>query len=788
MLDNLSMKVVKNKKWILLAFVILTVAAAICIPFVGINYDLTSYLPDDMETTKAIGIMNEEFGANGTCNVVVKKVSVKRALEIKNIIIGINGVQTVMWIDDLVGSMKPEGMDMAAFINLILASSNLIPKEFKGQIESFYKESTVKFQLIMTGNDYSRSTSQALTAIDKQVAEKCYFIGMSASAFNNVSVTMSETLKAAIILVPIIILILIIATTSWLDPVLILLAIGVSIVLNMGTNLIMGQISFLTMASGAILQLALSMDYSIFLLHRYKQEKEKGLDAKPAMAAALRHCLSPISASSLTTIAGFVALMFMRYKIGMDMGLVLAKGILISLLTVFLLLPALIVYCDKGIEKSKHKNIFFRTKAISTGIKKTRYILPIIIIAIIIPTIIAQGMNTFLYGDKATMGGEGSRLDSDRIAVEEIFDVNNNFVILVKGDNYEKQAQLAERIMALDNVETSTFQSYGKMYNDEYNKQVAIVRGELIKNNPNATAEEIEALLSPRLPSIKDGVTKTLEIAAMQLNSDNYTRIVGNLLLDEETPETLALVEEIKAICSEVMQDDEYYLTGASVAVGDIKQVVEKDFKIVNIMSLALIAIILLFTYKSAILPVILLAVIQGSIWINMALPYLMGKPLIFIGYMIVSAVQLGATIDYGILFASRYIEARQTMGRFDANTAAFKASTQSVLTSGGILCAAGFVIQLSSSMPGMSVLGMLIGQGALCSMLLVLILLPQLLMVFDKLIRRTTYKGMTRMIDERFLNPLEPPPYAEQLITVDMLDNDSNCNNSSKSGKKSSL
>lgn len=691
--------IIQKRLVIISIFAVLCVISAFCIPLVKVNYDSSKYLPDDTVTAKGLDIYYGEFGDNGTVSVMVKDLSVVQALDFKKQMQNIEGIASVVWLDDIVLPYKLENMTEEMFWNSFDGIKASLPADVQALLTDYYN-GDAKYFVTMTDTDYDTSSTLAIKEIDK--LGTVYLSGTTATAYNNVNVMMNETLKAALIIVPVIIIILLLATGSFFEPLLFLIVIGVSILLNMGTNIIFGEISNLTQATAAILQLALSMDYLIFLLNRYKQEKLKNNDINLAMKEAIKRSFMPILASSLTTIAGFVALMFMRYKIGFDMGIVLTKGILFSLISVFLLMPGLIIIFNKIIEKTSHKTLELNLKGLGGFLKKTRFVLPVLIAAIIIPAAIVQSSNTFIYGDSSSSGGAGSRLSQDKEMIEESFGLKNQLVILIPKESKAQELALSMALMQINAVNSV---------------------------NSYSLAEAQAAL---------QGQTLAQSVEANYLG-ENYYRIILNLNVPEEGEQSTAAIEAIDSTVDNYA--DNYYLVGTSSSVLDVKEVVETDYNIVNIVSIGLVALILLLTFKSILLPLILILVIQGSIWINMAIPYVMGDSIIFIGYMIVSCIQLGATIDYGILLSSRYLEYRRTENKFSAVINALKSSAHSIITSAGILCAAGFILGLVSTMPGISILGLLLGRGTLCSAILVLILLPQLLMLFDKGIKYTSLK-----------------------------------------------
>jgi hypothetical protein len=510
-------------------------------------------------------------------------------------------------------------------------------------------------------------------------------------------------MQASAIIIPIAFVILFIATKSYIDPLIFLIVTGVSVLLNLASNAILGEISYMTLATAAILQMALSMDYMIFLNNRYRQEKLSCPDKYEAMKNAVKKSFVPLCASSLTTIAGFIALMFMRYSIGLDMGIVLAKGIIISIISALTLMPCLALLFDKISEKTMHKVFEVKFKNYGKYLKYTKFVLPALFIIVIAFGGYFQNKISYLYGQGASCEGEGSRSYSDKEEITNSFGLKNPLVILIPVENRAYDAEISAQLAAKEGVDSV--------------------------NSYTLTAYAMQnAGLQP------DETTEKMFVGT------NYYRIILNLALPEESGETFELINEIEDTLKTYTQD--YYLVGSSPSVLEIKNVVDYDYTVISFISIGLIAIILFVSFKSFLLPLLLIAVIQGSIWINMAIPYILNQPLIFIGCMIVSCIQLGATIDYGILLSARYMENRKIMEKHSAVISAVNQSAHSIIISAGILFTSGLILSIVSSMPGIAIIGTLISRGTAISTILVFLLLPHLLLFFDKGIGYTTIRS----------------------------------------------
>ena len=623
---------------------------------------------------------------------------------------------------DLLTSGLLSGTDAGSFS---VSEVETMLEEFKSSLDMFYAADSEGnysplYQVTFTGSDYADETMKAIDNIRSLADKEGYGVhlsGNAATTYNSIDCVETQTMYALIAVGIVVLVILFMFTTSFWEPVLYLIAIGVAVIINMGSNVIMGSVSYLTSGVAGILQLALSMDYSIFLLTRFKQEKEKTPDVEQAMINAIKASLSPINASSLTTIASFIALMFMSYTIGLDMGIVFTKGVIFSLLSVFMLLPGLAIYTNKLIVKTEHRSFKFTFRKSTGVILKWRKVISGIMLGVIVLGAVGQNFMQFGYGDTATFGSEGSLIYEDKKEIEGVFGSQNQLAVLIKKD-------VAERIVTTEDGKETTLESVltNKLADKKY----------IITAQSKSVIDE--SGMSGILPDV---FLKQFD------NGGEYRRMVTYLDLPEEGKETEKAISEIRAIFSENgVNKGEYYLLGGSSSAIEIKDIVTVDYTVITWVSIVLVMIILFITFRSAILPLLLVFVIQGSVWISMSISVLTGDTLVFIGYMIVSAVMLGATIDYGILLTSNYLEARKNEGKNDAMKKAVAKSSRAILTSSIILCCAGVVIAIMSTMPAIVVFGELIARTAATSLVLVFILLPCLLTLFDKWIAKTTLGG----------------------------------------------
>lgn len=680
-METIAAALLKKRLLVLLVFLALIVLSVLAIPQVRVNYDLARYLPEDSMTKQAISVLEAEFGYPGMADIMVENVSVPQALAAKAQILAIDEVKSVIWLDDLTDIYVP---------------LTLIPQEL---LQQYYVRGNALFQVEFMQSNYSPDTGLALEQIAEVLGEGVYIAGPAENSRHMRGVLASEIFTIMLVVVPICVIILMFASRSWVEPFLYLLVIGVSIVINMGTNLIFPSISFITHAMAAVLQLAISMDYSLFLCHRYSEERDSGKDAKSAVLAAAKNSFSSISASSLTTIAGFLALVFMQYRIGADIGFVLAKGILISFLCVMVLMPVLLYSLHGLIDKTRHRQFIPSFAKFGAIVHKLRYAIIALALIVVIPSFLAQGNNIYLYGDTS-----GSSADEDfasgRMRIEALFSTTNPIIILVPNDDISAEILLSQELADIPAVRRVT---------------------------------SLVTLADPTIP--RDLLP--LELKDNFLSRD-YSRIVVDLADMGETPEMYAAVEQLKE-SAQKYYPGRWLAAGTATSVTDIKATVESDTIIVSLFSTVAVGLIILLTFRSLFIPVLLVTVIQASIWVNMGAPYFSGTSLVFIGFLVIKALQLGATIDYAILLSNRYMEFRRSWSPKESAIQALSAAGGSVLVSALILSVAGYAEGILSGVEAISAIGILLGRGAALSGLMVLTLLPVLLVVFDKVVMTTT-------------------------------------------------
>ena len=673
-MDGFTGGIIRHRRLVIALFLICTVVCAVLFLGVEVNYDLTDYLPEDAESTIALDLMMEEFGSGvPNTRVMAVDLTIAEALELKEQIAEAPGVTDVLWLDDVEDMTTPvELMDEAT-------------------VEQYWKDGKALYNVtIEDGREV-----EATDAIYEIIGEGGAITGNAASTASVQKLVVSEVVGAALVLVPLIILLLILTTTSWIAPLLFLVTIGVAVVLNMGSNVVFGEISFVTQSVSPIMQLAVSLDYAIFLLNSFERHRKEVPDPNEAMRMAIKESFSSIAASAATTVFGFLALIFMRFGIGKDLGLNLVKGVILSYISVMVFLPALALACMKLMDKTKHKRIIPELGKVGKIFVKVRIPALILVIIVVVPCFLGQSRADFLYG----MGNPdpGVQYGADTAAVNAEFGESQAIVLLVPRGDPGAEAELAEEIADIDHV-TGVMSYAGTV-------------GKI----PSGFLDE--SIVS-------------------QFYSDDYARIIIYTDTGEEGDDAFAVVTAVREAAAE--RYDEYWACGQSANLLDMKEVVTDDSVTVNLIAIAFIFLTLLVTFRSLTLPFILLFVIESAIWINLSVPYFTDTPLVYLGYLVINTVQLGATIDYAILMTEGYMVNRRTMGKRAAVEGTLSKNFISVLTSGFILSAAGYCLSFESSLEVVAELC----RGTLLSMAMVLLALPALLMIFDPLTARLTLKA----------------------------------------------
>ena len=671
--------ITNHPKSVLTLFVLFACLGAVISQFIPVNYDINEYLPSECKSTVSLDVMNEEFsGGIPNCRIMIEDVSIAQALEYKEKIENIKGISSVMWLDDSLDLTQP------------------LEFQDKDAVESYYKDGCALYSVTIEEEHILDVVSEKLPEIldDNSAME-----GSAVSTAVATERTVQEVTLISIFAVLFVLIVLIVTTRSWIEPVIILAGLGIAILINNGSNIIFGEISFVSNAAGSILQLAVSLDYSVFLMHRFEECRKEYDNPKDAMISALCKSTSSILSSGLTTVIGFAALCLMRFRIGPDLGLVLAKGVAISLITVFVFMPSLLLCTYKLIDKTRHKRFVPGFGKFAKFVTKIMIPLSCIFAVIIVPCYLASNSNDFYYG-ASHIFGEETTLGQDTAKIEKVFGKSDTYVLLVpKGSNSTEEA-LSDKLRQLPQV--SNIISY---------------------------VDTVGAEIPPEYLD-----TETYS----KLASDNYSRFVISLNTDYEGKETFELVKEIRQTAND-FYSDEYYLAGNGVSTYDLMDTVTADMVKVNLIAIAAVFIVLLLTMKSFTLPVFLVLSIETAVWLNLSIPYFSDQTIFYIAYLIISSIQLGATVDYAILLTDRYLENRQSMSKKEAIKETISSVTVSILTSGSVLTVVGFLMGIISTHGLLAQLGTFLGAGTLCSLGIVLFVLPGLLYIFDSIISKTT-------------------------------------------------
>ena len=679
---NVADFIVDHNKIIRNIILVFTVLFAVCYPFVSINYDLTKYLPDTVDSKIAINKMKDVFGYPGSGRLMLKDVTLYEAKQYKNKIEKIEGVDQVVWCD---------------MTTQVYGSSEFIDYD---EIDDYYKDGKAVMDITFKEGDTSKLTHQAIREIDKLIEGRGYLVGMSPTnkfIEENVKREMNEIMLIVVILI---FIILLFTTTSWFEPVLFMSVIGCAIVINKGSNIFLGEISYITNNICDILQLATSMDYSVFLLHAYEREREKGLDKESALKVGLMGTITTILASSLTTFFGFIVLIFMRFSIGWDMGIVMSKGIICSLLMVVFFMPSLLLSWSDKIDRTRHKSFLPNFHTFSIAVNKISPYLLVGSLLIAGPIYFAQGMNNFKYGPDATGAGPGTSMYENSAEIDKEFGRSNLLVAIFPDTDHIKEKELCDELKDLSFV-----------------KKVMGMESYL----PDGTPESF-------LPK---SVTELF-------HKDGYARLLIYIKTKPESTTAYKYSGEVSDIINKYYPG-EAYITGNTPTTKDMEAVLIPDYNLVNTLAMLSIFLVVAFSFKSVIMPIVAMIPIMMAIYVNMSFPYFAGNELIFIAYAVVSCIQLGSTIDYAISSTDGYLQNRgHGLTKSKAAVMMTELSFPSILTSGIILVVCGYAISIKSSIPAIGQVGHLVGRGAIFSVIFVTCLMPALFKLTDRLITGT--------------------------------------------------
>lgn len=757
MMMRIAGMIVNQRVIISLMFVAACIYCIISIPKVEIVQSLTDYLPETTETRIGLDLMEEEFLTFGTAKIMVANVTYDQAQKLAGELEEIEGISAVSFYDWDEADTTYKDSD----------------------ITDYYKDTNALLTLTF---DEEEDTDLSQKAID-QVRQ--HLDGYESYVYTTVdkddAAQLQEDMKMILALVAVIIFAVLLFTSgTYAEIGIFVVTFVVSAILNMGTNYWFGSVSFVTNAVGTVLQLAMSIDYAIILLHRFMEEHQK-YDVVEAATVALSKAIPEISSSSLTTVSGMVALMLMQYQLGMDLGRVMSKAIIFSLITVFLLLPALIVFSAKAIEKTGHRSFVPKITWWGKLVVKTRYIVIPIYAVLVVASVFFSNQCHYIYDVNSIEAEKMNEFLSSKKKIKETFPISNTTAIIVPKGDYEKEKELihdmeqldvVDNVMGLANIEVDDDGTY--ILADSLSpREFSIVADQDInmsrmlyllyaKENSQYSAfmKSIDELRVPLIDMVdfiyaekqNGGLTFGSDTSAdidelydavcdarAQLEGENYSRIIFDLEGPVEGEETFAAIDEIRDIIHKYYKKG--YVVGDSTGDYDLSESFVSDNLKISILTALFVAVILLFTFKSYALPLLLVLTIQSSIWLNFSVPYLTDSTMFFVSYLIVSAIQMGATIDYAIVITSRYMVLRETMGsKKEAIIESLNQAFPTVITSGSIMVAAGFIIGKVTTDGTISSLGTTLGRGTLISIILVMTVLPQILLMFDKIIEKSKF------------------------------------------------
>lgn len=672
--------VVKCRIPILILAVALLVPSLIGMIMTRINYDMLTYLPGDIDTVVGQDILMDEFGKGAFSFVIIEGMDPKDVSSLREDISHVDHVDTVLWYDDFADVSVP---------------MEILPSKL---YDAFNSGDSTMLAIFFDTSTSSDDTMEAITAIRSIAGKQCFVSGMSAMVTDLKDLCEKEEPIYVGIAVALACVAMMIFMDNWITPFVFLMSIGMAILLNMGTNYFLGEISYLTKALSAVLQLAVTMDYSIFLWHSYEEQKSMYEDNKEAMAVAINNTLTSVVGSSITTVAGFIALCFMSYTLGLDLGIVMAKGVILGVIGCVTTLPSMILVLDKLLQKTSHKSLLPDMGKVASGITKVFPVFLILFLGLVLPSYLSyKATNNEVYYDLGETLPEDMAYVVANSKLQEDFGVGATHMVLVSTD--VSDTDVRAMIHEMENVE-------GIKY-----------------------ALGLESVVGPLVPEemLPESVKEVLK-------SDDWELLLVNSEYKTATDEVNAQINELNTILKKY--DAKGMLIGEAPCTKDLIETTDEDFKVVNTVSIVAIFVIIALVEKSITLPLILVAVIELSIFINLGLAHLTGTSLPFIAPICISTIQLGATVDYAILMTTRYKQERyEGRDKREAVTNALKVSIPSIIVSAMGLFSATFGVALYSDVDIISSLCDLMARGAIVSMFAVILFLPAMFMLFDKMI-----------------------------------------------------
>ena len=742
-MEKIATFIVDKRNLFFLLYAFALIFSIVATGWVKVENDITTYLPEDTETRQGLTVMNDNFVTYGTARVMVSNVTYETAENICSDLESIDGVTSVDFDDTT----------------------------------DHYKSASALFSVTFDGTTTDDISIHALHTIRDMLAGYDTYIDTEVGV--DTSADLQSEMSVILVLAAIVIvLVLTLTSRSYAEVPVLIMTFGAAALLNMGTNFLCGTISFISNSVTVILQLALAIDYAIILCHRFSDEHETK-DTREACIAALSKAIPEISSSSLTTISGLGALAFMHFGIGRDMATVLIKAILFSLLSVFTLMPGLLMVFSKKIDATRHKNLIPKITFLGKFDVATRFIVPPIFAVVVVVTAVLANKCPYCYSYTDLVTAKQSESQIAHQKIKNTFGVNNMVAVIVPTGDYDSERQLLKdldscaevkstqglaNIDAMDGYKLAdalTPRQMSELAGLDYEVAEALYAAYAV--DQNEYGKLISGLGDYKVPlfdmfmflqrEMKDGnitldgdIQETLDDlfeqlnkAQLQLQSDKYSRLVVYLNLPEESDETLAFLDTMHAMIAKYYSSDTY-IVGNSTNVKDLSSSFGEDNMLISVLSALFVVIILLFTFKSAGLPVLLIVVIQGSIWINFSVPTIQHESLYFLGYLIVNSIQMGANIDYAIVISSHYSDLKKEMRPKEAIVAALNEAFPTIFTSGTILAVAGALIGVMTTNPVIAAIGTCLGRGTVISIVLVMAVLPQILLIGDTIVERTSF------------------------------------------------
>ena len=742
-MEKIATFIVDKRNLFFLLYAFALIFSIVATGWVKVENDITTYLPEDTETRQGLTVMNDNFVTYGTARVMVSNVTYETAENICSDLESIDGVTSVDFDDTT----------------------------------DHYKSASALFSVTFDGTTTDDISIHALHTIRDMLAGYDTYIDTEVGV--DTSADLQSEMSVILVLAAIVIvLVLTLTSRSYAEVPVLIMTFGAAALLNMGTNFLCGTISFISNSVTVILQLALAIDYAIILCHRFSDEHETK-DTREACIAALSKAIPEISSSSLTTISGLGALAFMHFGIGRDMATVLIKAILFSLLSVFTLMPGLLMVFSKKIDATRHKNLIPKITFLGKFDVATRFIVPPIFAVVVVVTAVLANKCPYCYSYTDLVTAKQSESQIAHQKIKNTFGVNNMVAVIVPTGDYDSERQLLKdldscaevkstqglaNIDAMDGYKLAdalTPRQMSELAGLDYEVAEALYAAYAV--DQNEYGKLISGLGDYKVPlfdmfmflqrEMKDGnitldgdIQETLDDlfeqlnkAQLQLQSDKYSRLVVYLNLPEESDETMDFLDTMHALIAKYYSSDTY-IVGNSTNVKDLSSSFGEDNMLISVLSALFVVIILLFTFKSAGLPVLLIVVIQGSIWINFSVPTIQHESLYFLGYLIVNSIQMGANIDYAIVISSHYSDLKKEMRPKEAIIAALNEAFPTIFTSGTILAVAGALIGVMTTNPVIAAIGTCLGRGTVISIVLVMAVLPQILLIGDTIVERTSF------------------------------------------------